>query len=884
MTLEKRERILKKHKIFICYSHEDEALKEKVCNHLKVYKQDLDIWDDRRIIIGTNWEEEIRNSINDCDAAVMLISNSFLLSEFITKIEIPELLQRRENDNIPIWLFILRHCDWNNMFQLGRIQAYPKDARAYVSFGGHKKEETIMNFSKEVFSQLRGKEPSISLDDSNLEIVDNSISLNRDLTLLAQLDQFFSLKFEGIKVLPSEYYLEEYPFKNGFKNGTSRRNFALTLNKELSELFETFRINKAGVLQNTFSNLSEYNCAFRVLTVLNQNCINYVRIGNKRELKKIIIRGEEENFSQLDHFERFEIKHALEKLPKINEDDNLELKIKKGYFYYVIGEYFVATEHFTKALEKAENEKNYIKIYICNHNLYHLGRLIDFNFWNLPKKEEIVKNLRDIDLNYLLKTIPINESEKKIWKNDGFFKEADSIIKRESTKIVDKYYSFLNGGRSSDNYNYEIFYQYAVLRSFLSLNLVVYDDYYEYKELLHGFIESVFASYSIKNSSAKITKIDDYILWNIVKYSDIVVLEKHSQRYSILKIEYESGNSEYDFELLFNNMFGTSDEEIEKSISLLTEDNQSRFRNRVETERNKFLFLMGKLKLKPRKCNRIANVILNFVNNDVANLKRSRANKKYIYTFFILQAQFISKVNISKFIVSVYEIDNMYDSNYLSQLLRSCDKNGISIKIDKRDFENYILRRLKTDLIDKDRIVETETFIEIYPFLNSKQQDIIKGVYLGRLESNFNFGLYYLLTIYGLIPFDYKNHLWHYIDKIDISKFVNNDFHSMFNLSRVKKYSEVDKILNILFMNNVELSQPQIQRFSAISNYYSWILNLDNYNYNDFDPYWIDEYNTTYYFEHFKRSEKLRDYLKKYLENEIDRRIEKLYDSIYCDS
>src|SRR5438105_103359 len=49
-------------KIFCCYAHEDEPLLNKLKTHLSpLQRQDLiDIWHDRDISPGTEWEQEVR--------------------------------------------------------------------------------------------------------------------------------------------------------------------------------------------------------------------------------------------------------------------------------------------------------------------------------------------------------------------------------------------------------------------------------------------------------------------------------------------------------------------------------------------------------------------------------------------------------------------------------------------------------------------------------------------------------------------------------------------------------------------------------------------------------------------------------------------------------
>jgi hypothetical protein len=54
-------------KIFFCYAHEDEQLLNKLKNHLFPLKRTglIDIWHDRDISAGTDWEQQIKSHLNE---------------------------------------------------------------------------------------------------------------------------------------------------------------------------------------------------------------------------------------------------------------------------------------------------------------------------------------------------------------------------------------------------------------------------------------------------------------------------------------------------------------------------------------------------------------------------------------------------------------------------------------------------------------------------------------------------------------------------------------------------------------------------------------------------------------------------------------------------
>lgn len=115
-------------RVFISYSHADETWKDRVVRQLGVLADEgLGTWDDRRIAGGDDWFPEIEKAIDDCDVALLLISDWFLTSKFIKESEVPALLQRRQEQGIQVIPVILSPCQWQRVAWLKPIQARPKD-------------------------------------------------------------------------------------------------------------------------------------------------------------------------------------------------------------------------------------------------------------------------------------------------------------------------------------------------------------------------------------------------------------------------------------------------------------------------------------------------------------------------------------------------------------------------------------------------------------------------------------------------------------------------------------------------------------------------------------------------------------------------------------
>lgn len=96
-------------KVFVSYSHEDSEELEQLRDFLRPLERDgiIDPWIDTRIEGGEKWNEEIDKALGSASAAVLLVSQPFLASDFICREEIPRVLARQVAGDltlIPVFL------------------------------------------------------------------------------------------------------------------------------------------------------------------------------------------------------------------------------------------------------------------------------------------------------------------------------------------------------------------------------------------------------------------------------------------------------------------------------------------------------------------------------------------------------------------------------------------------------------------------------------------------------------------------------------------------------------------------------------------------------------------------------------------------------------
>lgn len=159
-------------KVFYSYSHKDEKLRDTLEDHLSLLKRlgVINEWHDRGISAGREWAGEIDEHLKSADIILLLVSASFIASDYCYDVELTLATERHNAGKARVVPVILQPCDWTSA-PFGKLQALPKNGRPVTKWRNRAEAFTdIANGVRRVAEELNeGRRAGAAPDDSTTE-------------------------------------------------------------------------------------------------------------------------------------------------------------------------------------------------------------------------------------------------------------------------------------------------------------------------------------------------------------------------------------------------------------------------------------------------------------------------------------------------------------------------------------------------------------------------------------------------------------------------------------------------------------------------------------------------------------------------------------------
>lgn len=171
-------------KIFYCYSHVDEVIRDELQKHTKMLERRgiITNWHDRKILPSQTWDKEISEKLSESDIVILIISADFISSDYCFEVEMQEALKLHKEGKLRIIPVCARTCDWKDA-PFSHIQGLPLDMKPIMSEGWHNSDEAYYNvvdgLKQLIEDILQEEELAESIISSEEEYVDVEIKINK---------------------------------------------------------------------------------------------------------------------------------------------------------------------------------------------------------------------------------------------------------------------------------------------------------------------------------------------------------------------------------------------------------------------------------------------------------------------------------------------------------------------------------------------------------------------------------------------------------------------------------------------------------------------------------------------------------------------------------
>jgi tetratricopeptide (TPR) repeat protein len=174
----------KRDHVFISYSHADREWLKKLQTMLEplMRKGIITPWADTMILPGQRWREEIERALASAKVAVLLVSDNFLASDFITRHELPPLLNAAKREGVKILWVALSHCLFEET-EISDYQATNDPEHPLDSLSPSEQRQALANICRQIKEALNDdptqEERANKGTPSSLPLNPNDIKITR---------------------------------------------------------------------------------------------------------------------------------------------------------------------------------------------------------------------------------------------------------------------------------------------------------------------------------------------------------------------------------------------------------------------------------------------------------------------------------------------------------------------------------------------------------------------------------------------------------------------------------------------------------------------------------------------------------------------------------
>lgn len=540
----------------------------------------------------------------------------------------------------------------------------------------------------------------------------------------------------------------------------------------------------------------------------------------------------------------------------IVKDTNSNDPTTKSFIYYFFSHYQKSRELQLTSWNNNLKKKLIIKQFV---NCYNLQRLQNFRWQDFATTISTIKIPDELHTDIQYRRFPESNFTPIIdfIYRDKFLEFFKTNIKKYTDLLVQQFHSALRGGSSTNtNVNQLIWHTHQFLQFNFENNILIHNSQ-EFKEIIRIFSEGIFASYGVrKPGGSRLEIFDDWIIEVICNNLEPEKIVQYILKFKIDQIELTPGAKTILLEQLLN-----YPDTITKNISfhkeILTSDvpRHNFFSNKFR----RLITFVSFVGLSRNEVHDIFLILTEFIkeNGEYLDIKPSAH-------FCLRNISFISTRSITTIFLASINNPFLNTGTYWDLIVDLYRNKNEKIALSTTQIES--LKQFWDEESVHERYPTINHFlIEIHDLLESKElkQKVTKFVTTA-LSKKFELELFIAATTLEVIAFS-PALMQKAIEEASPRFITEGTIQTVQRGEPDERYFKVNSVLNIAFKVNYQFSIDEFEKIRSSNMYYKWIFDMDNFDYGKFDPYWITEINTTFYFQQMKNSRSLEVFLRNFL-------------------
>ena len=139
-------------KFFISYSKADKIFRDRLVSYLQQFERNgvINSWSDKELTAGENWDEKIKDELENSDVILFLCSQDMLNTDYIQRVEIKRAFERQKEGKVKVIPIILKPCTWTRDPYLPQFSALPSKGIPVIDQSWGDVDYAYMNIFEEI--------------------------------------------------------------------------------------------------------------------------------------------------------------------------------------------------------------------------------------------------------------------------------------------------------------------------------------------------------------------------------------------------------------------------------------------------------------------------------------------------------------------------------------------------------------------------------------------------------------------------------------------------------------------------------------------------------------------------------------------------------------